>query len=140
MPFSRNISPQRTRSSQRLFKIFFLGVLSVLCGELLCFFFHRPSCLSREARDPKKTPPWIPPPHFAGAGFFKRNNEHPTSNVQHRVLNGKNEKTAMVANLAVGIVLLYHGLGLGLRLGFGLALQLGSGLGLGRGRGSGQVN
>jgi hypothetical protein len=39
MPFSRNISPQRTRSSQRLFKIFFLGVLSVLCGELLCFFF-----------------------------------------------------------------------------------------------------
>jgi hypothetical protein len=46
--------------------------------------------------------------------------------------------TFMVANLAVGIVLLYHGLGLG--LGFSHALQLGPGLGLGRGRGPGQVN
>ena len=41
MPFSRSISPQSTRRSQRLFKIFFLGVLCELCGELLCFLFDQ---------------------------------------------------------------------------------------------------
>ena len=34
-----NTSPHRTQSSQRIFKIFFLGDLCALCGELLCFFF-----------------------------------------------------------------------------------------------------
>jgi len=38
MPFSRSISPQSTRRAQRLFKIFFLGVLCELCGELLVSF------------------------------------------------------------------------------------------------------
>jgi hypothetical protein len=41
MPFSRRISPQSTRRSQRIFKIFFLGVLCDLCGELLCFLFDQ---------------------------------------------------------------------------------------------------
>jgi hypothetical protein len=41
MPFSRRISPQSTRRSQRLSKIFFLGVLCILCGELLCFLFDQ---------------------------------------------------------------------------------------------------
>ncbi len=36
----------RTQSSQRIFKIFFLGDLCVLCGELLCFF-HDQSGRSR---------------------------------------------------------------------------------------------
>jgi len=39
MPFSRSISPQSTRRSERLFKIFFLGVLGELCGDLSGFLF-----------------------------------------------------------------------------------------------------
>jgi hypothetical protein len=43
MPFPRSILPQSTRRSQRLLKIFFLGVLGDLCGELLCFLFDQTS-------------------------------------------------------------------------------------------------
>ena len=48
--------------------------------------------------------------------------------------------TFMVANLAVGIVLLYHGLGLGSRLGSGLALQRSLSLGWGLGRSLGLIS
>jgi hypothetical protein len=41
MSFSKSISPQSTRRSQRLFTIFFLGGLCELCGELLCFRFDQ---------------------------------------------------------------------------------------------------
>ena len=37
----RCILPQRTLSTQRLFKTFFLSVLSDLSGEHLCFFFDQ---------------------------------------------------------------------------------------------------
>jgi hypothetical protein len=37
----RYISPQSSLSTQRLFKAFFLSVLSELSGEPLCFFFDQ---------------------------------------------------------------------------------------------------
>jgi hypothetical protein len=52
-----NISPQRTQSSQRLFKIFLLGDLCALCGELLCFFHDQTGRFFRQRRRSYETTP-----------------------------------------------------------------------------------